>query len=133
MNIKTNITKAKKTEWSGLALTSSHSYKLQWWQPAGLFASWTTIRWEKKYRDRAFLRRKEHVQIPPKTTTNKGDFITESNVNVEVICVNKTNFVPCKWCMNQDVSLKIKLTLSLCLITLCLLTTSITSVYDALK
>lgn len=38
-------------------------------------------------------------------------------------------------CMNQDMSLKIKLTsvLSLCLITLCLLTTSITSVYDALS
>lgn len=84
-----------KTERSGLALTSSHSYKLQWWQPAGLFASWTTNplgKNTKQNRDWAFLRRKEHVQIPPKTATNKEDFITESNVNVEVMCVNKTNF-----------------------------------------
>lgn len=47
---------------------------------------------KQKNRDWAFPRRKEHVQIPPKTTTNKEDFITESNVNVEVMCVNKTNF-----------------------------------------
>lgn len=69
-----------KTERSGLALTSSHSYKLQWWQPAGLFASWTTNRWGKnktKNRDWVFLRRKEHVQIPHKTATNKEDFIAE--------------------------------------------------------
>lgn len=35
----------EKMEWSVLALIY-HSYKLQWWQPAGLFASWTTNRWE---------------------------------------------------------------------------------------
>lgn len=52
---------------------------------------------EKKEKDWAFLQRKEHVQIPPKTTTNKEDFITESNVDVDVIRVNKLIFVPCKW------------------------------------
>lgn len=100
--------KQKKTERSGLVLTSSHSYKLQWWQPAGLFASCNTRQWEIKNRDWAFLRRKEHVQIPSKTTTNKGNVITESNVNVEVICVQKTNFV--NDCMNPVILLKNKLT-----------------------
>ena len=78
-------------------------------------------------------------KTPSKTTTNKKDFIAESNVDVALTCVNKSNvfcfFLLVNDCLNQDISLKIKLTSvwSLCLITLCLLTTSITFVYDALS
>lgn len=92
-----HLKRKKKTKNERSGLTSSHSFKLRWWQPAGLFASWTTNRREIESRDWALLQRKEHVQIPPKTSTNIEEFITESSVNVEVTRVNKTNVLPCKW------------------------------------
>lgn len=59
-----DILKAKiKVKRSRLALTTSHSYKLQRWQPADLFASVgnQNKKKEKKRTDWAFLRWKEHA------------------------------------------------------------------------
>lgn len=67
------------------------------------------------------------------TATNKKVFTAENNIDELVICVNKTNcFCLVNDCVNKKNN-KIQLTSvwSLCLVTLCLLTSSITSVFDS--
>lgn len=65
------LRKPKNTERSGLALTSYFSYKLQWWQPAGLFASWTTNRWGKKLKTEHSYEGRSMYKYHPKQLLTK--------------------------------------------------------------